>query len=528
MNTKHKIFVWFCCGVLLTAAACSGFLDEDPRSSITSAAYYENEAQARENVTSLYRRGAPIRYSSAGSSYLGPTASISPMLTGYFKNSYEGQELVCLYSRLLTRQQNTRTVSNTMNGVWNGAYQAINIANGAIKHIPNIAMADGERQRLIAEARFFRAFNYFYLVKTFGAIPMSTEPYESLENIFLPRTEAARVYTQIEDDLNAAVDVLPDAMFVSNGFRLTKHVAAMALANVYLQQGKYADAATYAQIVINSPHQLAQHDDLGLGSAFNKLRTEDNLAETIYSYEFNESISSSGAWPTYAFSNSATAMDFKYNIFERVYAPTARFLNVYAADDLRIQPNQFFHWEYTNPANGRKWTFDDPEGGAGVWYYHDENAVVNTGRGTKDWNIYRYAEALLIAAEARARAANAVDATTAGYLAQIKARADTTGKTAAQYTAELQALTVDKFVEECWIERLRELPLEFKMWDDCLRTGMFPVISETVKGAVSFVPLVGAQNAAGATFKDTDLLWPISMDELQRNPELTQNGGYQQ
>src|SRR5699024_12655372 len=95
------------------------------------------------------------------------------MLTGYFTNSYEGQELTWKYSRELDRQNHTRTVSNTMNQIWNGSYEAINIANGAIKYIPEITMDENLQKKLVAEARFFRAFNYFYLVKTFGAIPLS-------------------------------------------------------------------------------------------------------------------------------------------------------------------------------------------------------------------------------------------------------------------------------------------------------------------------------------------------------------------
>jgi len=82
------------------------------------------------------------------------------------------------------------------------------------------------------------------------------------------------------------------------------------------------------------------------------------------------------------------------------------------------------------------------------------------------------------------------------------------------------------FIEECWKERLREFPLEMKMWDDCLRTNKFPVISTTNKGQVTFVDLVGATNGSGATFKATDLVWPIPVEEIQRNPNLTQNEGY--
>lgn len=522
MKNKNILFACLFAGLLGTTS-CQDFLEENPKSAVTSSVYYQTAAQAEENIISMYRMGAPVRYGVATSAYIGPTASITSFLSGYFSNNYEGQELISMYSRLLTRQDNVRTVSNTMNSIWNDSYRVINIANGAIKHIPEIDMDENTKRLLIAEAKFFRAFNYFYLVKTFGDLPLTTEPYESMENLFLERSPASEIYTLIENDLKEAVEILPSKTFTSNGFRLTKYVAAMALANVYLQQSKFAEAATYARIVTASPHELADNDNLAMGSAFNKLRTEDNLAETIYSYEFDETISNSGRWPSYAFSPSATSIFGTYAIFERVFGPSDRFLNVYEDDDLRIQPNQFFHWEYTRPDDPtKKWSSDV----AGIWYYYDEDAILRTGIGTKDWNIYRYAEALLIAAEAIAES-EGVTAEAAGYLAEIKARADITGKSVATYTSELQGLSAQQFVEECWTERLRELPLEFKIWDDCVRTGMFPDISTSVKGQVTYKPLIGTPNGSGAVFKQSDLLWPISMDELQRNPELTQNEGYQ-
>lgn len=523
MKTRNFAIAILLTGVL-GLSSCEKFLEEQPKSNETLNFFYKTEAQAIGNVNALYRRGATVRYGNAGSAYLGPTASIPTFLTGYFTNSYENQELICQYSRLLNRQENTRIVSNTMNTIWNDSYNSINIANGAVKHIPEIQFTDANQQKtLIATAKFFRAFNYFYLVKTFGDVPLHLEPTENLDNLYLERSPVATVYQAIEQDLKDAVDGLPAVTFTENKNRITKYVAAMTLANVYLQQGKFAEAATYSKMVVNSPHNLTANEDLKMKSAYNKLRSTDNLAESIYAYEFDGTISSSGWWPTYGFNSSATAVFDKYAIFERVYGPTKRFLNVYKADDLRIQPNQFFHWEYKNPNTGKIWKSED----AGVWYYVDEAAVLTSGRGTKDFNIYRYAEALLIAAESTAKAANAVTAEAAGYLARIKARASTTNKTVAQFTTELQALSPTAFVEEVWTERLRELPLEFKMWDDCLRTGKFPVISETEKGRVTYINLVGGKNASGATFKDSDLLWPISLDELQRNPKLTQNKDYQ-
>ena len=493
---KNILTIATACAMLVGFSSCNDFLTEESKSSLTAPDYYQTQAQAEANVNYLYRTGAPSVTTGAGSAYVGPFASITGQLTGYFTNSYEGQELTCKYSRELTRQQNTMTVSGTMDGVWDGCYKAINVANGAIKHIPEIAMDGSVAARLVGEAKFFRAFNYFTLVKTFGAVPMPTEPYESMENLYLERTAVETVYGLIESDLKDAVNNLPAEKFYSNGNRVTKYAAAMLLTAVYMQENKYADAASSAKMVIESPHALATNDDLALGSAYNKIRTTDGLDESIYSYEYNATISSGGWWPTYSFNSAATAIFSKYSIFERVYGPTNQFLNVYEAN------------------------------ACGCWFFYDEDALLNSGRSTKDRDFFRYAEALLDGAEAIAQS-QGVTAEAAGYLAQVKARANMEGKSASAIAADLQKLGKQAFIEECWNERLREFPFEFKIWDDCLRTKKFPVISKTVKGQVQYVDLVGAQNASGATFKQSDLLWPISLNEMQRNPSLTQNDGYQ-
>ncbi|MDD2436708.1 MAG: RagB/SusD family nutrient uptake outer membrane protein [Massilibacteroides sp.] len=518
---KNILTVAITCVCLIGFNACSDFLDENPKSSLTAGAFYKTEAQAQSNVNYLYRTGAPNKFTGAGSAYIGPFSSVTGMLTGYFTNSYEGQELVCKYSRELTRQENTMTVSSTMDGIWDDCYKAINVANGAIMHIPEISMSESVANQLIAEAKFFRAFNYFSLVKIFGSVPMPTEPYESMENLYLERTAADQVYSLIESDLKEAVEVLPAATFYNNGNRITKYAAAMLLTTVYMQEGKYSDAVSIVKTVIDSSHALATNGDLGLNSAYNKIRSTDGLDESIYSYEFDDAISNGGWWPTYAFSSSATAIFGTYSIFERVYGPTNQFLNVYEANDLRIQPNQFFHWNYTNPNTGKTWSSEV----AGCWFWYDEEALLSSGRSTKDRDLFRYAEALLDAAESIAQS-QGVTAEAAGYLAQIKARANMEGKTAAEISSDLQSLSKQAFIEECWTERLREFPLEFKIWDDCLRTKKFPVISTTEKGKVTYVDLVGAKNASNATFKESDLLWPISLNEMQRNPSLVQNEGY--
>ncbi|KAA6304898.1 RagB/SusD family nutrient uptake outer membrane protein, partial [termite gut metagenome] len=76
-------------------------------------------------------------------------------------------------------------------------------------------------------------------------------------------------------------------------------------------------------------------------------------------------------------------------------------------------------------------------------------------------------------------------------------------------------------------ERMRELVFEFRIWDDICRTRLYPVTSDSNPGKATFVNVIGAKNPWEQTFQEKHLLWPISANEIQRNPSLTQNSGYE-
>lgn len=524
---KNIFFAAIACACLTGLTSCDSWLDEEVRSSMTSNDYDKTEAQIQQQVTRLYRSGAPSELTGAGSAYVGPKCTLPGMLTGYFMNEYEGQELTCQYARELTRQGHTNTVGDSYEGFYSDCYSAINTANSVIKYAPEIVKTESTQKELIAEAKFFRAFNFFTLVKTFGDVPMPTTPYEEAVNMELAKSPAADVYKLIEDDLKDAVANLPAKKFYDNGNKVGKYAAAMLLTSVYMQEGKYSDAKESVKTVLNSGHSLTQNDDFGANSAFNKLRSTDGLDEVIYAYEYNSTIETSSWWPSYAFDQSAVVVSKKYSIYTNIYQVSDSYLKVYPAKDLRIQPNQFFHWSYNYTTKNDKgedvtktWT---PVGGkAANWYFYDEQAITSTGQGSKDFNFFRYSEALLDAAEAIAQT-DGVTADAKKYLAEVQLRSNTEGKTLAEIEAALPT-SKEKFIEACWTERLREFPLEFKIWDDCLRTKKFPEIKND--GTVNYVNLVGATNGSGAQFKQTDLVWPFPLNELQRNKLLVQNDGY--
>ncbi len=509
--------------------SCEGFLEEEPKGDMNLGQYYKRASHARSGVNTLYNSGVPTYYDAGV--YNGATIAWGAFLSGLYDNEYKGQEVIVQYSQELTISE--ANISNQMNSLWRDSYEAIARANTALKYIPGIEdpnFASGEKEQLIAQAKFFRALNYFHLVKFYGDVPLIVEPYESLGDIYVSRTPSVEVYAQIEKDLKEAAENLPGEAFVKNGHRISQTTVETLLAGVYLQMSgfplqnnRYAEAATAARSVINSgKHSLTQHEDHDQRSAYNIIRTEDNLTEYIYTREYSSTLTSwQGRWTQLSFPIYAAAWGiFKYTLTNNAIRPMPTIINAYDPDnDLRVQERQFFFSEYEDQ-NGELSKFEQPS----PWFYFDDEAMLETGVSGRDFPILRYPEVLLIAAEAIAQS-EGVTTEAVGYLADVRARAYTE-KTKEEIVSDLSGLSKEAFIEEVWTERLREFSLEFKIWDDVQRTRKYPSTSEANKGKVTYIDVIGAKNPWGATFQEKHLLWPITDQELQRNPDLVQNPGY--
>lgn len=509
--------------------SCDDFLVEKPRSQISSNQYFDSPEDARGIVNGMYHSGVTTFYNAGG--LRGNGIMFGGFLSGLFGNEKKGEAISILLAQDLA--YDAQNLADFLGQLWAESYSAISRANNAIKYIPVTAgLSEAESQQLLGEARFFRAFNYFYLVKHFGDVPLVLEPVENLEKIFVARDNVATVYNQIVEDLNWAVQNggLANVPFPMNSFRITRGAAATLLADVHLQMAGYplqavdnfAKAADAAKLVIESgAYNLIPHGATLETSAYNVMRTSDVELEYIYAIEYNAAIAPNYA-PMWSYpGTSAPYESLQYGSgLQNGYFPTNQFIQVYdPAADLRIQNRQLFF-------NSIEVDGDLIEFGEWATYmWHDDHALFETGRGDKDMSVYRYAEVLLIAAEAIARSAEGVTAEAVGYLADVRARAYWQTDRA-DIVSALSGLSEQEFVEEVWKERLRELPMEVRTWSDIQRTRLYPVTSAATPGEVSFVNIVGHSNNWGKTFQERHLLLPISLNELGRNPELTQNPGY--
>ncbi|HEU4556636.1 MAG TPA: RagB/SusD family nutrient uptake outer membrane protein, partial [Longimicrobium sp.] len=127
---------------------------------------------------------------------------------------------------------------NYVIGVWRAAFHAVNRANSVIDNVPGIASMDPAlRDRVVAEARFLRAYHYFNLVRLFGGVPLYLNETRSLDSIQKPRATQAEVYQAIIKDLTDAAAVLPASYTGNNVGRATSGAARALLLKVYLQYG---------------------------------------------------------------------------------------------------------------------------------------------------------------------------------------------------------------------------------------------------------------------------------------------------
>jgi starch-binding outer membrane protein, SusD/RagB family len=509
--------------LVLTVFSCNEFLEETPKNQVAVDQFFNEPDDVRGVVNSLYGIGVLARYVSGD-------FQINAMLGGYMSGLFENER---------TERPGPFEANNLTLGpdnldeylffYWRDAYDAISKANVALKYIPDVeALSQSEANRLLAEAKFFRAFNYFALVRDFGDVPLIVEPFESLENIYSIRADAESVYGLIIDDLEWALENggLPDALFSMNGYRITKGVVAATLANVQLQKAgfpleggaeSYTKAADAARIIINSgQYGLIENGNTVEESAFSKMRNSEVENEYIFSVEADELLKSIN-YSRLSIPKSAGIPGILGDVWI-VYRPLDEFLRVYDPSvDIRGQDRQI--WYTSVDRNGVTYDFN------GLWSgykWYNEDALFETGRGSKDIEINVYSEILLIAAEAIAQTSG-VTSEAVQYLTDVRSRGYWQTDRS-QIESELTGLSKEQFIQEVLKERLRELPLIFKTWSDIQRTRLFPVTSASNLGEVTFVNVIGHTNPFGATYQEKHMLLPLATRVRDRNPELTSNG----
>ena len=206
--------------------SCSDILDEQPRS-IFEPGFFKTEQGVNGGLTALY---AHLRYI-YGNAYYYNTGVTGTDEATYAQSADQNFKVMDI-----SGQGEITSTTSRSDVLWGQAFPSINTASGIIENAAEVGITDA----LIAEARFFRAFDYFLLVQTFGGVPLDLGAGELTFNTQPIRTSVRNtvpeVYTKaIFPDLIEAVNNLPESGRLTG--TVTKTVARLFLSKAYLTYG---------------------------------------------------------------------------------------------------------------------------------------------------------------------------------------------------------------------------------------------------------------------------------------------------
>ena len=211
-----------CCGLSATMTSCNSVLDEQPRSQFDPT-FFNTKAGIEGGLTSLY---AHLRYFYGNGYYL------NTLETGTDEYTYAQSADGNFKDADLSGVGSVTSTSTVAGGAWGTLFANINTASGIIE---NGAEA-GIDPALLAEAYFFRAFDYFILVQTYGGVPLDLGAGELRFNTSTVRTSVRNtvpeVYAAIFGDLEKAVNDLPENPRLTG--TATKNLARLYLSKAYL------------------------------------------------------------------------------------------------------------------------------------------------------------------------------------------------------------------------------------------------------------------------------------------------------
>ncbi|WP_316814144.1 RagB/SusD family nutrient uptake outer membrane protein [Pedobacter heparinus] len=506
----QKIYIIL--AVMLIGLSACVKLDEKPTSFISPEEFYKTANDAVSAVNAIYY---PLVDNSTGAQpiynrlfYTGLDFLTDDLDAGPGSPNAEVRAL----AKLTHASTNLR-----IQQIWTEHYEGINKANIALERIPAITMDTKLKNRLLGEASFLRAFYYFNLVRLYGDVPLllADQTRLSLAELQVPRTPKEAVYTQIIKDFADAAGLFKNGSAGDAG-RAAEGAAVALLSKVYLTRRDWGNSVKYAEDVINGPYGYGLFDDYS--QVF--LPAFKNGKEHIFSAQIKGSIISTGHLITSSdirsgvpglkgsYGNQLTFYKVGNDNFFSLY-------KLYSNKDKRKRVS--FTTFYISPTDGKKYaTINVPGDSVPFINKNWDPNYAATGQSDANMNVLRFAEVLLIHAEAE-NELNGPTPKAYGSLNKIRKRAGldelTTG------------LTKDQFRDSVYLDRRLELVAECHRFFDLIRQTGTEVTGVGPEGKgilLKNLKLVGKTNVAPRHY-----LYAIPQGEIDRNPKLTQNPGWE-
>ncbi|WP_442265891.1 RagB/SusD family nutrient uptake outer membrane protein [Tenacibaculum sp. ZS6-P6] len=416
---------------------------------------------------------------------------------------------------------NVSTSNSSIQSIWDLYYRTIALSNLVIQNLDGSSLSN--KDRAAAEAKFFRAWCYFELTTMFGDVPLRLQLPQGAEDFGLGKSPRSEIYAQIKADLTDAIQFLPSKSAVSDVFRVSKGAAEALMGKVLVFEGNYNQAIPFFESVINDPSHDLEATPADVWSVDNEFGQE-SLLELGY-------ISTTGRdWGNIAWGGRNES-----NLHIQLMGPRGD--GIFDVNSIGLLNG----WGFNLPTNKLAMAFDTSgdvvrkratlmteaeliaAGGAVdagsatggvIWDY--EGAIrlkyatksEDTSSGgvrelnyTTNFRLFRYAEVLLLAAEAYNQAGNDPAART--ELNKIRQRAG---------LADIDPATSGSSLFDAIVnEKFLELAHEGQRFWDLVRWGR------------------AATELAGTGYTSKNDLFPIPQTEIDKNTGLTdadQNPGY--
>ncbi|TCJ14240.1 RagB/SusD family nutrient uptake outer membrane protein [Flaviaesturariibacter flavus] len=494
---------FLCLGLAIMAGGCKKFLDQPVQGTLPETEFYKTDDEINQGTIAIYDMMQAHYNNNWASPYMVKTMLTDESNAG---GSNDGDQPG--YQQL--DDYNFSANNDKVRDSWRLFYYSIYRSN---KVIGRTQASNPLRRRLVAEAKALRAYNYLEVVSLWGDAPLVLEDLVPSQFTNTPRRPKAEIYAQIEKDLNEAIPDLPlKSTYPANDrFRISKGAAQAILGKALLYQKKYAAAATAFDAVISSGQYSLEPS---IGKVFSQSGEfgRESLFEISYTNMRNYD------WGNFPWGGAPES-----NIHIQLMGPRADFYTKAPSDSLLAGwgfnlPRQGMWDAFTNAgdinrrkatimskaelvAAGGNWTNDNAwdfqgyfQRKYGSFQTQTGNPVGELNYGT-NWRLIRYADVLLMAAEANLNGPSAANALT--YVNLVRQRPGTA-------LPALTSVTMDDIMRE----RQLELAFEGHRFQDLVRWGR----AAQVLGPLGFV--AGKHE-----------LLPIPQFDVQSG-NLTQNNGF--
>jgi tetratricopeptide (TPR) repeat protein len=354
--------------------------------------------------------------------------------------------------------------NDQLTSTWKWLYEGINRANYMIENKDKLDFS--RKAELYGEVHFLRAYYYFELVKIFGDVPLFTDSrLTASDSNTLTRAPKASVYAQIEKDLNDAIAVLPAEK--STDGRATAFTSHALLGKVYLYQDKFTEAADILEPLIGLytlPSSLQSvFYNSGQNGPESVFEVQHSKNSNWYDWGFPQGSEGSFAIIHHGprgYNGSVYASGWSFNV------PTQDLYDAYDVTDTR-RGVAILDIEAWSESTGAEYS----KGYEHTGYFNHKyipRAGLSGAQQELNYGInfraIRYADVLLMAAEANSRKASPNETKAQNYLNQVRARAFGNSSKASSSTGAT-------LTKEIWNERRLELAMEGHRFFDLVRTG---------------------------------------------------------